>query len=85
MQNAIMGASVPRGPLAHPWLTQLSIRVFDVQRRQVLGNEPTTERITSGNGLASESIESEGNRKMIYLTYAMERLAEDNVGKQRVS
>ena len=53
--------------------------------RSVLRNESTTERITSGNGHASESIESEGSRKMNNLTYAMERMAEGNVGKQRVS
>ena len=53
--------------------------------RSVLGNESTTEWIMSGNGHASKLIELEGSQKMNDLMYAMERMAENNVGKQRVS
>ena len=51
----------------------------------MLGNESTMEQITSRNGHASELIELEGSWKMSNLMYAGEQMAENSVGKQRVS
>ena len=53
--------------------------------RSVLENEPTTKRITSGNGQTSESIKLEGSRRVSNVALMTERMAENSVGKQRVS
>ena len=51
----------------------------------MLGNESTTERITSGNGQTSKSIKSEGSRRMSDVAFVTKRMAENSVGKERVS
>ena len=51
----------------------------------LLENEPTTKRITSGNGQTSESIKSEGSRGVSDVAFMTERMAGNSVGKQRVS
>ena len=53
--------------------------------RSVLGNELTMEWITSSNGQTSKSIKSEGSRRMSDVAFVTKRMAENSVGKKRVS
>ena len=53
--------------------------------RSVLGNESTMEQITSNNRQTSKSIKSEGSRRMSDVAFVTKRMAENSVGKERVS
>ena len=53
--------------------------------RSVLGNELTVEQITSSNRQTSNSIKSEGSRRMSDVAFMTEWMAENSVVKERVS
>ena len=53
--------------------------------QETLGNESTTEPATSNNGQTSKSIKWEGRRKMSDVAFVTKRMAENSVGKKRMS
>ena len=53
--------------------------------RSVLGNESTTEQITSSDEQTSKSTKSEGSCRMSNVAPLTKQMAENSIGKKRVS